>query len=117
MPQHGRTRPPLRRPPRLTRLVSVPRARADGDEASIVAAARNVSLDFRKREWSAEGMGAAKDFVRACMVADMERRPKAQELLEHAWLTGRPPANGVNAAFVTMLEETVAIEKGQKQSL
>lgn len=87
----------------------------DGDEAAIVAAARDMTLDFRKKDWAHEAMGPAKDFVRACMVPTKAERPSATALLEHAWLAGLTSSGkptGVNAAYVEMLEETVAIEKG-----
>ena len=89
----------------------------EGDEADIVAAARNMTLDFRKRDWQAEAMAPAKAFVRACMVPTRADRPSASDLLEHAWLsngTNAPAPAKVNAAFVEMLDETAAIERGEK---
>ena len=97
----------------------------DGDEADIVAAARNMSLDFRNKCWRPEVLQPAKAFVRACMVADRYQRPNASTLLGHDWLSGLPPlnggggggggkanggGNGVNARYLEMLEETIAIE-------
>ena len=82
-----------------------------------------MRLDFRKSLWQSEAMAPAKAFVRACMVPDRASRPTAMELLTHAWLSGgaapaaAPEAKGggVNAAFVEMLDETVAIESGEKK--
>ena len=89
---------------------------ADGDEASIVAAARNMTLDFSKKEWTGDEMELAQDFVRSCMMPDRHVRPHAEALLQHPWLAAAAPprANGVNAAFIQMLEETAAIERAAK---
>lgn len=60
----------------------------EADEASLVAAARNIQLTFAKRVWAEEGMDAAKDFVRQCMTAERLKRPTASALLSHPWLDG-----------------------------
>ena len=107
----------------LSRLPPLFSLDTDGDEADIVAAARNMSLDFRNKCWRPEVLQPAKAFVRACMVADRYQRPNASTLLGHDWLSGLPPlnggggggkanggGNGVNARYLEMLEETIAIE-------
>lgn len=58
----------------------------EADEASLVAAARNIQLTFAKKVWAEDGMEPAKDFVRQCMVADRQQRPTASALLGHAWM-------------------------------
>ena len=89
---------------------------ADGDEAAIVAAARNMTLNFSNKQWSGDGMELAQDFVRSCMMTDRHARPHAEKLLHHPWLAAAAPsrANGVNAAFIQMLDETTAIERAAK---
>jgi len=86
----------------------------DGDEAAIVAAARNMRLDFKKRDWQPAEMAPAKEFVRACMVADRSARPTASTLMSHHWLApaGAAKASGANAAYVEMLDESIEKEKG-----
>ena len=104
---------------RLVFLTSSPCVRAqcaDGDEAAIVAAARNMTLNFSNKQWSGDGMELAQDFVRSCMMTDRHARPHAEKLLHHPWLAAAAPsrANGVNAAFIQMLDETTAIERAAK---
>jgi hypothetical protein len=87
---------------------------ADGDEAAIVAAARNLVLDFKRPEWQEAELQPAKDFVRSCMTTDRHARPTAQALLAHAWIGEGNSGKGVNGTFVEMLNETVAIENAAK---
>jgi len=86
----------------------------DGDEAAIVAAARNLVLDFKRPEWQEAELQPAKDFVRSCMTTDRHARPTAQALLAHAWIGEGNSGKGVNGTFVEMLNETVAIENAAK---
>ena len=115
---------------------SVSMCSSDCDEASIVAAARNIRLDFTAAQWAAESMELPKQFIRACMVADREKRPTATSLLAHPWIApakagdtaaidGTAPASsasagdaplGLNAEYKEMLEETIAIEAAAKAS-
>jgi serine/threonine protein kinase len=82
----------------------------EADEASMVAAARNIDLTFERKEWAVEGMDEARSFVRACMTTDQAARPTARALLEHAWVAAQP-CSGPNAKFVEMLDESAAIER------
>jgi len=79
-------------------------------EEALVAAARNVDLSFRRKEWEGEAMAPARDFVQACMTVARAERPSAQQLLEHAWFGGAKP-KGANAAYVEMVDEAIAAEQ------
>jgi len=88
----------------------------EGDESAIVAAARNMTLDFSNKVWAAEELLPAKDFVFQCMTTDRTKRANASALLGHGWFvaSGAVPTQGVNGAFKEMLEETIAIENAAK---
>ena len=84
-------------------------------EEALVAAARNVDLSFRRKEWEGEAMAPARDFVRSCMAVQRKDRPSAARLLEHPWVGGKPSSGGgvnggVNGAYVEMLDESLAAE-------
>jgi serine/threonine protein kinase len=95
-------------------------------EESLVAAALNVDLSFRRLKGEAmvrqgddgarkmEGeaaMAPAREFVRACMTVDRKERPSALQLLEHPWFAGNvPKTDGVNAQYIEMIEEAIEAE-------
>jgi len=82
----------------------------EATEEALVAAARNVDLSFRRKEWQGDAMQPACDFVRACMSVARQQRPSARQLLDHPWFGGAEKAKGVNAGYVEMVEEAVAAE-------
>ena len=86
-------------------------------EESLVAAALNVDLSFRRLEGEAmvrqgddgarkiEGeatMAPAREFVRTCMTVDRHERPSALQLLEHPWF---------GVAATTTAEEGVRVDE------
>jgi calcium/calmodulin-dependent protein kinase I len=60
--------------------------RAQGT-AELIAETKSARIEFHERYWASIS-DAAKDFVRALLVADPARRPTAADALQHAWLTG-----------------------------
>ena len=70
----------------------------DGNsEADIIRAVRRAEVSFQDQEsWSGVS-AAAQDFIRRLLVTDLNKRPTAEEALQHPWLALTAPSTAAAA--------------------